>query len=56
MAKFKNRLEARKVNETMTGMLCPLKYYCDKETKNYIEVALRILQETEVEPQESEDT
>ncbi len=46
--KFKNREEARKVNETMASLLCPLKNHCDYITKESIEITLRILQETEI--------
>lgn len=49
---FKDRREQRKICETMSSLLSPLKNHCDKNTKECIEITLRILQELEVEKNE----
>lgn len=54
MANYKNRREQRKVIETMNALLLPLLSYLSNETAIVVKRALYLLEEIEVEPQESE--
>lgn len=47
--KFIDRNQQRIVCETMDDLLAPMKKHCNKNTKEAIEITLRILAETEVE-------
>ena len=54
MGKFTSVESKLKVNETMASLLCPLKNHCDEETKECIDITLRILQSIEVADDEEE--
>lgn len=43
------------VTETMASLLCPLKNHVDDQTRAAIDITLCIINETEVESQESTD-
>ena len=47
--KFKDRKEQRQVTETFTDLLMPMMKYLNEETKEQIEIGLRILNNTEIE-------
>ena len=49
IARFKDRTEQRQVVETFTDMLMPMMKYLNEETKEKIEIGLRILSGMEIE-------
>lgn len=53
---YKDRKEQRKVTETMNALLLPLLTYCNNDTANIIKRSLCLLEEIDIEPQESDDT
>ena len=46
--RFLNRTEQRQVTETMTALLIPMFPYLNDETRERIEIGLRILRNTDV--------
>ena len=48
MVEYETRKEQRNVNETMAGLLLPLRDHCDENTKECIDKTLYILKETNV--------
>lgn len=50
--KYENRKQRREVSEFMSAILVPLKYYLKEEEQELLEVALRIINNTEVEDNE----
>ena len=54
MEYYKNRLEQRKVTETMNALLLPILPNLNSETAIVVNRALYLLGKIEIEPQESE--
>ena len=52
--KYKDRKEQRRITERMAALLCPLKQYLDDDTRECVDIALRILQDTEIEGSRNE--
>ena len=55
MEKFKDRKEQREVTETMNALLAPMVYYLNADTARKVRRALYLLDNIEIEPQESEE-
>lgn len=50
--KFATRKEQRKVNEIVSAILLPLVPHLKKEEATAVQIAIRILQETEIESED----
>ena len=55
MEYYKDRLEQRRVTETMNALLLPMMYYLSNDTAIIVRRALYLLGELDIEPHESED-
>lgn len=54
MIKYESRKQQREVTEFLTSILIPLKSYVKPENRENIDVALRILSNTDVEDNKNE--
>ena len=53
--KYENNKQRRKVTEFMDSMLLPLKYHLKEEEQELLDVALRIIRNTEVEREKDKE-